>query len=108
MSSPEDERVAGATLKERTVGRRWQLFEPIDAAYERGDIDAAEWHRRMGAIIGAHTELAGSDPQLEAEVASWGFLISSHLRSSRGYSRTGLPRRTASVLDRQVHLSRPF
>jgi hypothetical protein len=47
-----EEREAGATLKERTVGRGWQLFEPIDAAYERGEIDRGEWHRRIGAIIG--------------------------------------------------------
>jgi hypothetical protein len=53
---------AGATLKERTVGRGWQLFEPIDAAYERGEIDAGEWHRRMGAIIGP-AYLAAANPR---------------------------------------------
>jgi hypothetical protein len=26
-------------------------------------------------IIGAHSEVAGSEPQLQAEVASWGFRI---------------------------------
>jgi SAM-dependent methyltransferase len=53
---------AGATLKERTVGRGWQLFEPIDAAYERGEIDANEWHRRIGAIIGP-AYLAAANPR---------------------------------------------
>jgi len=28
------------------------LVEPIEAAYERGEIGVAEWHRRIGAIIG--------------------------------------------------------
>jgi hypothetical protein len=62
MSTPRAERVAGATLRERTVGRGWELFEPIDAAYERGDIDAAEWHRRIGAIIGP-AYLTATDPR---------------------------------------------
>jgi len=57
-----EQREAGATLKERTVGRGWQLFEPIDAAYERGEIDAAEWHRRIGAIIGP-AYLAAANPR---------------------------------------------
>ena len=62
MSTPAEERVAEATLKERTVGRGWELFEPIDNAYERGEIDAAEWHRRVGAIIGP-AYLAATDPR---------------------------------------------
>ena len=62
MAEPQGERVAGATLKERIVGRGWELFEPIEAAYERGEIDAAEWHRRIGAIIGP-SYLAATDPR---------------------------------------------
>ena len=57
-----DERLAGATLKERTDGRGWHLIEPIEAAYERGEIDAAEWHRRIGAIIGP-AYLAATNPR---------------------------------------------
>jgi SAM-dependent methyltransferase len=57
-----EQREAGATLKERTVGRGWHLFEPIDAAYERGEIDAGEWHRRIGAIIGP-AYLAAANPR---------------------------------------------
>jgi hypothetical protein len=53
---------AAATLKERTVGRGWQLLDPIDAAYERGEIDAGEWHRRVGAIIGP-AYLAAANPR---------------------------------------------
>ena len=51
-----------ATLKERIVGRGWQLIEPIEAAYERGEIDVAEWHRRIGAIIGP-AYLAATNPR---------------------------------------------
>jgi SAM-dependent methyltransferase len=69
MAKNEDERVAGATLKERTVGRGWELFEPIDAAYERGEIDEAEWHRRIGAIIGP-AYLAATDPRAQSGSAS--------------------------------------
>lgn len=65
MSNVEDERVAGATLKERVVGRGWELFAPIDAAYERGEIDEAEWHRRVGAIIGP-AYLAATDPRAQS------------------------------------------
>jgi hypothetical protein len=30
-------------------------------------------------IVGAHLEIAGSVPKLEAEVASWGFSIAGHV-----------------------------
>ena len=69
MGTNDDERVGGATLKERLVGRGWELFEPIDAAYERGEIDAAEWHRRVGAIIGP-AYLAATDPRAQSGSAS--------------------------------------
>jgi hypothetical protein len=63
MTPPSpDERIAGATLKERTVGRGWQLVEPIEAAYERGEIDLTEWHQRIGAIIGP-AYLAATNPR---------------------------------------------
>ena len=61
-TSDDDERVAGATLNERIIGRGWRLFESIEAAYERGDIDQAEWHRQIGAIIGP-AYLAATDPR---------------------------------------------
>jgi hypothetical protein len=60
MAKTGDERVAGATLKERTVGCGWELLAPIDAA---------EWHRRVGAIIGP-AYLAGSDPRAQSGSAS--------------------------------------
>ncbi|MGH2366004.1 MAG: class I SAM-dependent methyltransferase [Chloroflexota bacterium] len=50
------------TLKERVVGRGWELLEPIEQAFHLGEIDEAEWHRRMGAIIGP-AYLAGRDPR---------------------------------------------
>jgi SAM-dependent methyltransferase len=53
---------AGATLKERIDGHGWQLLDPIDAAYERGEIDAGEWHRRIGAII-RRAYLAATSPR---------------------------------------------
>src|SRR5262249_23542889 len=65
MTHSADEQVAGATLKERTVGRGWQLFEAIDDAYERGEIDAAEWPRRIGAIIGP-AYLAATNPRAQS------------------------------------------
>jgi hypothetical protein len=57
-----DQGDAAATLKARTVGRGWRLLEPIDVAYERGEIDASEWHRRIGAIIGP-SYLAATSPR---------------------------------------------
>src|SRR5207244_9228801 len=54
-----------ATLKERIVGRGWQLIEPIEAAYERGEIEVAEWHRRIGAIIGP-AYLAATNPRAQS------------------------------------------
>lgn len=69
MRKTEDERVAGSTLKERTVGRGWELVEPIDVAYERGEIDEAEWHRRVGEIIGP-AYLAAIDPRTQSGSAS--------------------------------------
>ena len=66
MTPPSpDERVAGATLKERIVGRGWQLIEPIEAAYEGGEIDVVEWHRRIGAII-APAYLAATNPRVQS------------------------------------------
>lgn len=58
----EDEHVAAATLKERTLGRGWQLIESIEAAFDRGEIDSLEWHRQIGAIIG-RAYLAAADPR---------------------------------------------
>jgi SAM-dependent methyltransferase len=69
MTPIDDKGVGGSTLKERTVGRGWELFEPIDAAYERGEIDEAEWHRRVGAIIGP-AYLAAADPRAQSGSAS--------------------------------------
>jgi SAM-dependent methyltransferase len=69
MDARDDERVAGATLKERIEGRGRELFDPIDAAYEKGEIDAAEWHRRIGAIIGP-AYLAATDPRGQSGSAS--------------------------------------
>jgi SAM-dependent methyltransferase len=66
MTPPSaDEPVAGATLKERTVGRGWQLIEAIEDAYARGEIDAAEWHRRIGAIIGP-AYLTATNPRAQS------------------------------------------
>jgi hypothetical protein len=61
----EDERVGGSTLNERILGRGWQLIQPIEAAFERGEIDAAEWHTRIGAIIGP-AYLSASDPRAQS------------------------------------------
>jgi len=58
----DEERVAGATLNERIIGRGWQHFESIETAYERGDIDQAEWHRQIGAVIGP-AYLSATDPR---------------------------------------------
>src|SRR5438093_1264218 len=90
MKRIEDERVAGATLKERTVGRGWQLFEPIDAAYERGEIGEAEWHRRVGAIIGP-AYLAASPVWLVGHSGRVGTRAALHLRG--GEPRRHVPRR---------------
>ena len=75
----EDERVAGATSKERTLGRGCQLIESIDAAFDRGDIDRVEWHRRIGAIIG-QAYLAAADPR--GQSGSSGRTGSRHAASS--------------------------
>jgi SAM-dependent methyltransferase len=60
--APPEERVGGSTLDERILGRRWQLIRPIEAAFERGDIDRREWHDRIGAIIGP-AYLSARDPR---------------------------------------------
>jgi SAM-dependent methyltransferase len=53
------------TLNERILGRGWEEIQTIEAAYERGDIDAAEWHSRIGAIIGS-AYLGASDPRAQS------------------------------------------
>jgi SAM-dependent methyltransferase len=58
----DEERVGGATLNERILGRGWQRIKAIEEGYERGEIDAAEWHRRIGAII-RPAYLAAKDPR---------------------------------------------
>jgi SAM-dependent methyltransferase len=63
--APQEERIGGATLNERILGRGWGLIQPIEAAFERGDIDAAEWHTRIGAIIGP-AYLSATDPRAQS------------------------------------------
>ena len=84
--APQEERVGGSTLNERILGRGWELIRPIEAAYQRGDIDATEWHARIGAIIGP-AYASATDP-----------------RAQSGFSGSNVPspsaeppRRTASV-----------
>jgi hypothetical protein len=67
MATPE-ERVGGSTLNERILGRGWRLIQPIEAAFERGDIDAAEWHARIGAVIGP-AYLSATDPRAQSGFA---------------------------------------
>ena len=61
----QEERVGGSTLNERILGRGWQLIQSIEAAFERGDIDAAEWHARIGATIGP-AYLSATDPRAQS------------------------------------------
>jgi len=63
--APQEERVGESTLNERILGRGWELIQPIEAAYERGEIDAGEWHARIGAIIG-RAYLAATDPRAQS------------------------------------------
>jgi hypothetical protein len=63
-----DERVGGSTLNERTRGRGWQLIESIEASFQRGEIDAAEWHARIAAIIGP-AYLSAADPRAQSGFA---------------------------------------
>jgi SAM-dependent methyltransferase len=61
----QEERGGGSTLKERILGRGWQLIQRIEAAFERGEIDATEWHARIGAIIGT-AYLSGTDARAQS------------------------------------------
>ena len=63
--APQEERVGESTLNERILGRGWELIQPIEAAYERGEIDAGEWHARIGAIIG-RPYLTATDPRAQS------------------------------------------
>jgi ubiquinone/menaquinone biosynthesis C-methylase UbiE len=63
------DRVAGRTLRERVVGRGWELFTEIDAAFEHGEITQAEWHARVGAIIGP-AYLAADNPRAQSGSAN--------------------------------------
>lgn len=36
---------------ERLKNRAYDLLEPIETAFERGEIDEAEWHRRVAAFV---------------------------------------------------------
>jgi hypothetical protein len=65
MPEPEEERVGGRTLQERTLGMGWEVLAEFDAAFERGEIDATEWHRRVGAIIGP-AYLAATNPRAQS------------------------------------------
>ena len=65
MAETDERRVAGRTLQERMLGLGWEVFGAIDAAYERGELDAPEWHRRVGAIIGP-AYLAATDPRAQS------------------------------------------
>jgi SAM-dependent methyltransferase len=64
----ENERVGGSTFNERILGRGWQLIQPIEAALQRGEIDAAEWHARISAIIGP-AYLSATDPRAQSGFA---------------------------------------
>ena len=61
----QEERVGESSLNERILGRGWELIQPIEAAYERGDMDAAEWHARIGGIIST-AYLAATDPRAQS------------------------------------------
>jgi hypothetical protein len=62
VTEADDDRVGGRTLRERTLGPGWELFAAIDATFERGEIDAGEWHRQVGAVIGP-AYIAATDPR---------------------------------------------
>ena len=64
----DDGRVGGSTLNDRILGRGWQRFQPIEAAFQRGEIDAAEWHARIGAVIGP-AYLSATDPRAQSGFA---------------------------------------
>ena len=63
--APPQERVGGSTLNERILGRGWALIQPIEAAFERGEISEGEWHARIGAIIGP-AYLSATDPRAQS------------------------------------------
>jgi len=63
--APQEERIGKSTLNERILGRGWELIQPIEAAYERGELDAGEWHARIGGIIGP-AYLAATDPRAQS------------------------------------------
>jgi SAM-dependent methyltransferase len=63
--APPEERVGGSTLNERILGRGWALIQPIEAAFERGDIGEGELHARIGAIIGP-AYLSATDPRAQS------------------------------------------
>jgi hypothetical protein len=63
--APREERAGDSSLNERILGRGWELVQPIEAAYERGEIDAGEWHARIGAIIGP-AYLAATNPRSQS------------------------------------------
>jgi SAM-dependent methyltransferase len=63
--APQEERGGGSTLNERVLGRGWELIEPIEAAYEQGEISAGEWHARIGAIIGP-AYLSATNPRAQS------------------------------------------
>ena len=63
--APQQERVGGSTRNQRILGRGWQRIQAIEAAFERGDIDGAGWHARVGAIIGP-AYLSATDPRAQS------------------------------------------
>src|SRR5687768_5816641 len=46
--SPDAERVEPVAA---TIERRWREVAAIEAAFARGEIDQAEWHARMAALV---------------------------------------------------------
>jgi len=50
---------------ERMRNGGYDLIEPIERAYEAGEIDADEWHRRVGAIVSA-AYLAADNPRAQS------------------------------------------
>jgi SAM-dependent methyltransferase len=63
--APHEQRVGGSTLNERILGRGWELIQPIETAYQRGEIEAHAWHARIGAIIGP-AYLSATDPRAQS------------------------------------------
>jgi SAM-dependent methyltransferase len=48
-----------------TIERAWQLVDAIESAYARGEIDRAEWHARMAAIV-VPAYLAADNPRAQS------------------------------------------